>query len=226
MRPIPAYIAFFAGLISFFSPCVFPLIPAYVLYLAGATTKEYSQAQDKSKIKRAAIFNALYYIFGFSLVFILLGAAASAFGQLLFKYKEIIRIIGGIIIIVFGFYVMGILKLGLLDIERRLENKSKGVGYLSSFFVGMAMAFGWIPCTGPILASILVMASSSDTLFSGILLLVFYSMGLAIPFLLTAVLIDLIFGAFKKIQQYLGLFNLVSGIFIVAMGILVLLKII
>lgn len=226
MQSISAYLAFFAGLLSFFSPCVFPLIPTYILYLAGVTTKEYSQTQDKTRIKKAAIINALSYVLGFSLVFILLGAAASAFGQLVIKYQEIIRVIGGIIIIIFGFYIMGIFKLSFLDIERRLENKSKEVGYFSSFIVGMTMAAGWIPCTGPILGSILLMASSSDTLLSGIMLLVFYSLGLAIPFLITAVLIDLVLGAFKKIQQYLGLFNLVSGIFIVVMGILVLLKII
>lgn len=209
--------AFTAGVLSFFSPCVFPLIPSYILYLAGV-----SSVVDPEKNRRHIIITSILFILGFSFVFIMFGAAAAYLGKALYGFKEIMRIIGGALLIFFGLFVMGVFKFGFLYIERKFEAR-KPIGYLGSFIVGMTFAAAWTPCVGPILGSILVLAGASSTLYEGIILLVFYSLGLAIPFFLTALLIDLAFVYFKKIQKYLGILQVVSGILLVIVGIIVIL---
>ncbi|MBI5700397.1 cytochrome c biogenesis protein CcdA [Candidatus Saganbacteria bacterium] len=217
---ISIIVAFFAGILSFFSPCIFPIIPSYLLYLADTTLKEFNETENKRELKRSTILNAILFVLGFSLVFILLGAAASSIGHFLFKIKDIIQTVGGIVMIFLGLFILGVFKLPFLHIERRLNVESE-VERFGSFLMGITFAAAWTPCVGPILGSILFMAGESSTLLSGITLLSVYSLGLAIPFLLSAVLIDYALVYFKKIQKYLWIFNAISGLFLIAMGILI-----
>lgn len=206
--------AVFAGFLSFFSPCVFPIIPSYILYLAGITSTADLQANRKQ-----ILINSIFFILGFSFVFILLGAGAAYLGQTLFGFKNLMRVVGGILLIVFGLFLTRIFKIGFLNISIKFEVRSP-VGYLRSFAVGMTFAAAWTPCVGPILGSILILAGTSTTLFKGTTLLVFYSLGLAIPFLLTALLIDLALIYFKKVQKYLGIIQVLSGVVLIVVGII------
>lgn len=218
MTSLSIYIAFTAGLLSFFSPCVFPLVPSYILYIAGITLKDFSARENRAKI----FIHSLLFVLGFSVIFISLGATASLLGQLLSQYKETIRIAGGVIVILFGLYIMGVFRLQFLDLERRFSLKTKPAGYLGSFLIGVTFAAAWVPCVGPILGAILVLAGTAESLGSGIMHLIFYSLGLALPFFSTALLLNYALTYFKKIERYLGAVSFISGIFLVMVGILVL----
>lgn len=217
MDGIPALLAFSAGLLSFLSPCVLPLIPAYVSYLAGSALSDISSAKDKQHLlKRSAGF-----IIGFSLVFIVLGASVSGLGRLLNNNIGILRKAGGIVTILMGLHMTGLFKIRLLYSEKRLLHPGEGPGSASSIFIGMAFAAGWTPCIGPILSSILVYAGSMATIGKGIFLLAAYSLGLAIPFLLTAYAIGSFSKYYRRFSKYLPAVSVVSGILMIIMGILV-----
>jgi len=216
------YIAFTAGVLSFFSPCVFPLIPSYIIYITGITLKDFSESGDRGRVRKETVVNSLLFIFGFSLVFVSLGAAASLIGQLLFQYRDVIRIVGGVIIIIFGLYITGAFRLSFLDLERRFHLKVKPAGYFGSFLVGITFAAAWIPCIGPILGSILILAGTTRTLHSGISLLIFYSLGLGLPFFITSLVLNSALVYFKRIEKYMGLIAKISGIFLALIGILLL----
>lgn len=218
MNNLSIFIAFISGLLSFLSPCVLPLIPSYIIYLAGISLKELEGGEKRVHV----IINSLFFIAGFSLIFILLGATASLLGQLLYQFRGIIRIAGGIVVAAFGFYIMGILKLPFLELERRFHFKTKPAGYLGSFLVGVAFAAAWTPCVGAYLGSILLLASTSATLNKGIVLLSFFSLGFAIPFLLTSLLIDSMLNFIEKIKKFMGALEVVSGLFLVVVGVLIL----
>ncbi len=220
MTNLSVYIAFMAGILSFFSPCVLPLVPSYVLYITGITLKDFSAKGKRTKIA----IHSLLFILGFSSIFISLGATASLLGQLLSQYQEIIRIAGGLVVIVFGLYIMGVLKVPFLDLERRMNLKAKPAGYLGSFLIGITFAVAWVPCVGPILGAILVLASASETLASGVILLAFYSLGLAIPFLITSLLLNFVLGYLKRVEKYMGAIKIVSGLLLVLIGLLLLLN--
>lgn len=212
-------IAFIAGILSFFSPCILPLVPSYIFAISGLSFQEYSKDQDSARVRRVLIFNSIFFILGFSLVFIVLGATASLLGQVLIAYKDLIRIVGGALVIIMGIFLMDIFNFGFLSFEHRLQLPKKA-GYLGAFFVGVTFAAAWTPCIGPILGAILVLASSSNTIGSGILLLVVYSLGLAVPFLLTAVLLRSALRYFQQINQYAGKIKLISGILLIIVGVL------
>lgn len=208
--------AFSAGLLSFLSPCILPLIPAYLSYISGNAVSEIT-----GNDKKGLMLKAFGFVLGFSLVFVLMGASASTLGQLFAKYQPILMKLGGILIIIMGIHLTGLLKIQALYQEKRLialSEKNRGLG---SLFVGMAFATGWTPCIGPILSSILILAGSMETVSGGILLLTAYSLGLAVPFLLTAMAIGSFTPFFRKFSRYLPAVSLVSGILLILTGFLV-----
>ena len=208
------FIAFGAGLISFLSPCVLPLIPGYISYISGTTYNELIETKVK-------ISPLLFFTLGFSLVFILFGAAATFVGQLFLSYSNELRIIAGIIIILFSLQILGFLNFKFLNYERRL-NISKNNSFISPILLGVSFGFGWTPCIGPILGSILVLATTEESLIRGIVLLCFYSLGLAIPFILSGVLIQKFIGVSNKLKSKMYLIVNISGYLLLVTGVLIL----
>ncbi|HEY7532631.1 MAG TPA: cytochrome c biogenesis protein CcdA, partial [Nitrospiraceae bacterium] len=176
MQNISVIAAFSAGLLSFVSPCVLPLVPSYVSYITGLSVEQLTDATERSKFKKAIIVNALLFIAGFSAVFITFGASASFLGQMLITYQDHVRRIGGLLIIIFGLYLLGILNLNFLQMEHRYQFRNRPAGYFGSFLIGIAFAAGWTPCVGPVLGTILLYASTTDSLASGVILLTAYSL--------------------------------------------------
>jgi len=210
-------LAFSAGLLSFLSPCVLPLVPAYITYMTGSTVADLSSG----KAKLHTLYKSLGFVLGFSLVFIAMGASITSIGRLLIGNMNIFRKIGGALIVLFGIHITGIFKIKTLYYEKRLVPFEKLRKNISSVFVGMAFAAGWTPCIGPILASILIYAGSMETISMGILLLTAYSLGLAVPFILTAYAIGSFSEYFRKISRYLNAISIVSGILLIVMGVLI-----
>jgi cytochrome c-type biogenesis protein len=207
-------VAFAAGVLSFLSPCVLPLVPSYVGFLTGMTLPEISGR------RRTALIHALLFVGGFSLIFILLGASATALGRALNYYQVWIQRVGGLLIIGFGLVCLGVFNLGALSQERRVQLERKPVGYLGSALVGMAFAAGWTPCIGPVLGAILGLAATSADVSRGMLLLAAYSAGLALPFLIAAVAVDSFLGWFQRFRRFLPWVMRVSGLMLVGVGLL------
>ena len=207
-------IAFGAGLLSFLSPCVLPLIPSYVTFITGLSI------EDVQKSRRAAFAHSLLFVLGFTLIFLAFGATATALGQLLLFYRDWITRVGGVLIIVFGLYMLGVFNVSLFSRERRVHIANKPVGYLGTLLVGIAFGAGWTPCIGPILGSILTYAASSADLARGFWLLLAYSLGLAIPFLLSAIAVERFLDFFTKMKRQMGWITRTSGVLMIAVGIL------
>lgn len=207
-------VAFAAGLLSFLSPCVLPLVPSYVGFLTGMTLPEVTDR------RRVALLHAGLFVAGFSLVFILLGASATALGRALNQYQIWLQRVGGVLIIAFGLICLGVIRADFLMRERRVQLEDKPVGYLGSLLVGMAFAAGWTPCIGPVLGAILGLAATSSDLARGTLLLVAYSAGLAVPFLLAALALETFLGWFQRFRRYLPWVMRISGALLVFVGIL------
>ncbi|MCL4456693.1 MAG: cytochrome c biogenesis protein CcdA [Nitrospirae bacterium] len=220
MENVSLLMAFGGGLLSFFSPCVLPVIPSYVSYITGISFEDLTGEQDKGRIRKVTLKNSLSFIAGFSLIFILLGASSSFLGSILSDYQDTVRKIGGVLIVVMGLYIAGILKIGFLMQDKRLHLQNKPAGLLGSFLVGTAFAAGWTPCIGPVLGSILLYASTSNSVAGGIELLTAYALGLGIPFLITSLTINTALSYFKKINRYMRVVSVVSGLFLVVVGIL------
>ncbi|WP_454063261.1 cytochrome c biogenesis CcdA family protein [Candidatus Nitrospira salsa] len=213
--------AFSAGFLSFISPCVLPLVPSYLSYITGLSVEELSNVQERERFRKVIMVNSLLFIAGFSSVFIAFGASASFVGQMLYQYQDLIRKIGGVLIAVFGLYLMGILKLSFLMTERKLLHfEKRPLGYIGSFLVGTAFAAGWTPCVGPVLGGILAYASTTESMQDGIVLLTSYSVGLGLPFFLTAFGVDSFLTHFKKVRHYLGAISMVSGVLMVTIGVM------
>jgi cytochrome c-type biogenesis protein len=211
-------VAFTAGFLSFLSPCVLPIIPSYICYITGIS---FDELKSKSiKVKKFTIFHSLFFILGFSFIFISMGASASFLGKFLNIYRDILRIIGGILIIFFGIYLTGIIKLKFLQRDFRIHLKEKPLGYLGTFIVGIAFACGWTPCIGPILSSILLYAGTKDV-NQGIFLLSTYSLGLGLPFFISSLAINTFLTYFNKFKKHLNLVEISSGIFLIFIGILI-----
>ncbi|MBC8061284.1 MAG: sulfite exporter TauE/SafE family protein [Clostridiaceae bacterium] len=217
MNNVSLMLAFSAGLLSFLSPCVLPLVPAYITYLTGSSIKDI----NTGKAKLNALYKSIGFVIGFSIIFIIMGASFSTLGKLLISNQEVFRKIGGILIIVFGVHITGLFKIKIFYSEKRFLSRFEFKGKFSSVLMGMAFAAGWTPCIGPILSSILIYAGSMDTINKGILLLVVYSLGLAVPFLLTAFAIDSLSKYFRKITPYLPTISVISGIIVILMGVMV-----
>ena len=219
---ISLFAAFTAGLLSFISPCVLPLVPSYLSYITGLSVENLANVEERVRFQSVIILNSLLFIAGFSAVFIAFGASASLIGQVLYEYQDVLRKVGGILIIIFGLYLLGILKLKFFMTERRLmEFKVRPVGYLGSFLIGTAFAAGWTPCVGPVLGTILAYASTTDSMSSGVMLLSFYSLGLGLPFFLTALGMDSFLSYFKSWRTYLGGVSFVSGGLLVLVGVMI-----
>jgi cytochrome c-type biogenesis protein len=222
MQDISFTLAFFAGILSFLSPCVLPLIPSYVSFITGISFKDLTVGTDRKKIRRVTIANAIAFIFGFSTVFIALGVSSSAVGQFLFAYMDIIRIIGGILVIIFGLFISGFLKLDFLMSEKKLHLSGKPAGYIGTYIVGMTFAAGWTPCIGPILGAILVYAGSKGSAMYGIQLLSIYSLGMAIPFFLSALGINIFLAYSPNIARHMRVIMIVSGLLLIVFGVMLL----
>jgi cytochrome c-type biogenesis protein len=219
---ISLFAAFSAGLLSFISPCVLPLVPSYLSYITGLSVENLAKVEERERFKSAILLNALLFIAGFSTVFIAFGASASLIGQVLYEYQDIIRKIGGVLIIIFGLYLLGILKLNIFMTERRLVHfESRPVGYLGSFLIGTAFAAGWTPCVGPVLGTILAYASTTESMSGGVMLLSAYSFGLGLPFFLTAFGMDTFLSYFKSLRTYLGGVSFVSGGLLILVGLMI-----
>jgi len=213
--------AFLGGILSFLSPCVLPLIPSYVSFITGISFEDFKTG-DKARIRKLTIVNSLAFVTGFSTVFVLLGVSSSYVGKYFAIYYDHIRIVGGIIIILMGLYVMGVIKLDFLSAERRVHLHSKPRGHFGSYIVGLTFGAGWTPCIGPILGTILLIASTTGSAMEGFKLLLVYSAGLAIPFVATALLINSFLSHFSAIQKYMKLIMIISGLLLIGFGIILL----
>ncbi|TKB73385.1 MAG: cytochrome c biogenesis protein CcdA [Nitrospira sp.] len=210
--------AFMAGLLSFVSPCVLPLMPSYVSYITGLSVEQLSDVAERRRFRSTILTNSLLFIAGFSTVFIAFGASASLIGQWLMTYQDFIRKLGGALIMVFGLSLLGALRLPFLSAETRTHFKRRPAGYLGSFLIGVAFAAGWTPCVGPVLGTILLYAGTTHSLLTGVGLLTAYSLGLALPLLLTTLGIDRFLAYFKQVRAYLWGVSVVSGVFLVIVG--------
>jgi cytochrome c-type biogenesis protein len=222
---ISIFVALAAGLVSFFSPCVLPLVPGYVSFISGVTVPELRSGQGEKALsgrKRITIMlNSICFILGFSAVFILLGASATWIGATLTSKLGIFTKLAGLLIIFFGLFKMGLIRPFLLFRELKINVKNEKAGYAGALMLGAAFAFGWTPCIGPVLGSILTFAGTLEQVNQGVWLLVVYSLGLALPFFLTAIGIQHFFSLFDRIKNYLGLIEKASGFILVVMGLLV-----
>ncbi|MCP4022579.1 MAG: cytochrome c biogenesis protein CcdA [Desulfobacteraceae bacterium] len=210
--------ALLAGLLSFFSPCILPLIPAYFSFITGLSLDELTE--DKKETRQKVILSTLAYVLGFSFIFILFGASASFLGGLAAKYSWAVRYLGGGIIIVFGLHLLGIINIKALNFEKKIHMKEKPVHLLGTFVIGMAFGAGWSPCIGPMLGSILIVAGNQETIFEGIALLAVYSAGLAFPFMLISFFITHLLEIMRKAKKTLAIINKVAGILLILIGIL------
>ncbi|NOH15917.1 cytochrome c biogenesis CcdA family protein [Clostridium cochlearium] len=215
MENISLFLAFSSGILSFLSPCILPLVPIYLTYLTGSSIEEIN-----NKNKLTVIYKAVGFTLGFTLIFIIMGISVTSFGQLFDRNKDIFRKIGGIIIIVFGLHIMGVVKIKTFYYQKTMLQPQKFKSGLSSFFIGMAFAIGWTPCVGPMLASILIYAGNTKTLASGIKLLIAYSVGLGIPFIISGFLVDFISGYIKRFSKYFNVVSIISGVILIFMGIM------
>ena len=209
-------ISFAAGLLSFLSPCVLPLIPSYVTFVTGLTL------EDVQRSRRIALMHSLLFVLGFSLIFLALGATATTLGRMLGYNREWVGRVGGVLVIVLGLYLLGVLNFGIFSQERRLHLATKPLGYLGTVFVGMAFAAGWTPCIGPILGAVLTYTASSADLNRGLVLLSAYSLGLAVPFVVAALAIDKFLVFFQKYKGALLWTTRISGALLIFVGILML----
>lgn len=212
------WIAFSAGILSFFSPCILPLIPSYLSIITGLSIDDLKTLNKKVILLRV-IWKTLFFSLGFSLIFILLGATATSIGKLLHQYQNLIFKIGGVIVIIFGVAITGIIKLNFLNYEKRLNIKTSK-NFFFPFLFGLTFSLGWSPCIGPILASILIYASSAETVLRGVVFLSIYSLALSIMFLISGILFTFLLTKIPKISKYTGLIEKISGILLIILGIL------
>jgi cytochrome c-type biogenesis protein len=213
-------VAFSAGLFSFLSPCVLPLFPSYLSFITGMSVGDLS-GDLTAAARRRVLLHAVTFVLGFSLVFVSLGASFSAAGQVLFQYRDWIRIVGGLLIIVFGLYIAGLLSIGLFTRTQQWQIREKPAGYVGSFLVGVTFAIGWTPCVGPILGAILSLAGTAETVQRGVGLLIAYSAGLGVPFLLSAVALGSFLRFFKRYRPFIPIVERGAGVLLVVVGVLV-----
>ena len=215
--------AFFAGLLSFLSPCILPIVPFYLSYLAGTSINELSSGGDiDPQIRKKAFISSLFFAEGIILVFVGLGATATMFGQLVREYFDVLRWLAAAVIILMGLHFLGILRIGLLYRQLRLDTEMpKNLNYAGSFVIGLAFAFGWTPCVGPVLAAILFTAAGQEAAQEGAMLLVFYGLGMTLPFVIAALFTKNFLDWAQKFRKHLGLVEKLMGLFLIVFGILI-----
>lgn len=220
MTDLNIFVAFTAGLFSFLSPCVLPIIPSYLSFISGVSLEEMRDPHIEGDVRRRVVLNSLAFILGFSLIFVSLGASASFLGGLFLGYRSLIRTIGGIFIVLVGIYLMGFFKISLLERYFQFNLTNKPAGYIGSALVGVTFGVAWIPCVGPILGAILALAATSAEIERGILLLSTYAAGLALPFFLSAVAVNSSFQFLQIFRRYVRAVHVAAGILLVIVGIL------
>ncbi len=221
---ITYWIAFTAGILSFASPCVLPLIPSYLTYITGLSFSQLDDEHPDAKVRLTVLLHSICFVLGFSFVFILLGTiagiASSSIQTYLREGMEWVEKIGGLLIFLFGIHMTGLFHFGVLLGEKRVQLHKKPSGFIGTFVVGLAFAAGWTPCIGPILASILMVAASSGQVGDGVGLLAVYSLGLGVPFLMSGLLFHQFLSAFKRFRKYIRLFEIGTGIMLIIVGIM------
>jgi len=213
-------IVFAAGLLSFLSPCVLPLIPGYIAFVSGLSVNDMTERESDDKILASAMLSSVLFVSGFSTVFVLLGASATWLGGLLVQRLPLLINIAGVVIIIFGLQQIGLFKFGFMQATKQLDLPAEKLGPFKAPLLGAAFAFGWTPCVGPILAAILTYAATMDSVGKGVILLIVYSAGLGIPFLLTTVAMKGFFKLFSRIKKYIGFIQKISGAVLVLLGIM------
>jgi cytochrome c-type biogenesis protein len=227
MENVTLFAAFLAGVLSFVSPCVLPLIPGYLSFVSGVTLDEMRGGTSSAAVvpapgaRRKAVIASIAFVLGFSIVFISLGASATALGGFLMERLTLLGKIAGVVIILFGLHMMGVLKIGWLYSEKRMQTSRKPAGFFGAMLVGIAFAFGWTPCIGPILAAILAVAAAQESVGQGVKLLAVYSLGLGVPFIATSLAINQFFAASARIRKHYHAIEVVSGVLLVVVGVLI-----
>ncbi|MGH7826686.1 MAG: cytochrome c biogenesis CcdA family protein [Candidatus Binatia bacterium] len=222
MADVNVFVAFAAGVFSFLSPCVLPLIPSYLSFISGVSLEQMRGDRGLSRVRSRVVLNSVAFIAGFSLVFVSLGASASFLGSLFLGYRDVIRVLGGLLILLVGLYLVGLFKIPALERYLQFNLKDKPAGYLGSVLVGITFAVAWTPCVGPILGAILALAGSSGEIGFGVLLLASYAAGLAFPFFLSAIAINSFFQFSQAFRRYIHAFHVAGGILLVVAGLLLL----
>ena len=217
---VPLLVAFSAGILSFLSPCVLPLVPSYVTFITGLSLED-AQRDSRPGVRRTALVHSLLFIGGFALVFVLLGASATAVGQFFREHQTLVRKLGGVLVVLLGLHMLGALRIPGLHLERRIHLQDRPVGYLGTALVGVAFAAGWTPCIGPILGAILTLAATSERALTGVLLLGVYALGLGVPFLLASVGTTTFLTLFRRFRRFLRPVSLASGALLVCVGVLI-----
>ncbi|MBI3609556.1 MAG: cytochrome c biogenesis protein CcdA [Nitrospirae bacterium] len=214
-------VALTAGFLSFVSPCVLPLLPSYASFITGISFDDMTKGEDRARIRKTTTLHSLFFILGFSTVFVSLGASATTLGNVLNQHQGALQKAGGLIVMLLGLHFAGLIKFGFLQREKRIHLKNKPLGYAGSVLVGISFAAGWTPCIGPILGAILMVATTAQTMTHGMALLSAYSLGLGIPFFLSSLALNSFLSAFKKIAPYMNRITMVSGLFLIGVGLLI-----
>ena len=225
MENVSFAMAFAAGFLIFLSPCILPLIPAYISYLAGVSFQEMSGESTREKRKKIAVKTALHsagFVAGFTIVFVILGASITFLGKLLFQNQMVLKRVGGALIIFFSLIIMDVIKIPFLTKEKKFSYKKSGVSILGSVLVGATFAAAWTPCVGPILGSVLIYASSAESIKQGIMLLIAFSLGLGVPFFLSGLAINSALSYIKKIEKYMKWVKIAAGAVLMIFGIMLL----
>lgn len=220
MTEVNAFVAFAAGVFSFLSPCVLPLIPSYLSFVSGVSVEEMRGAQAAARVRTRVVLNSAAFILGFSLVFVSLGASASFLGGLFLGYRNFIRLMGGAFVVLVGLYLVGLFKIGALERYLQFNLKDKPAGYLGSVLVGITFAVAWTPCVGPVLGAVLALAGASAEVGRGIFLLSSYAAGLALPFFLSALAVNSFFQFSQRFRRYIHAVHVMGGVLLIIVGVL------
>ncbi len=221
MKDVGILGAFLAGIVSFLSPCVLPLVPGYISFISGLSLEQLSKDAGREDVIKRAGLGSIFFVLGFSCVFTALGASASAVGRLLSDYMPILSKLAGVLIVLFGLHTSGVMTIRWLYYEKRVSAAGVPPSLMGAFLMGLAFAFGWTPCIGPILAAILAMAATEKTVARGVLLLFIYSMGLGIPFILTGFGVNAFLGFFARYKRYIRWGEIAAGLLLVLIGVLI-----
>ena len=220
MTEVNVFVAFAAGVFSFLSPCVLPLIPSYLSFVSGVSVEEMRGAQAAARVRTRVVLNSAAFILGFSLVFVSLGASASFLGGLFLGYRNLIRLMGGIFVVLVGLYLVGLFKIAALERYLQFNLKDKPAGYLGSVLVGITFAVAWTPCVGPVLGAVLALAGASGEVGHGIFLLSSYAAGLAMPFFLSALAVNSFFQFSQRFRRHIHAVHVMGGVLLVIVGVL------
>ena len=226
MENVTLVTAFLAGIISFISPCVLPIVPGYISFVSGVSLQELKGNLDIDEEKRRRLvrqvgFNSVLFVLGFSVVFVIMGASATYVGNWFAANRTVLARVAGAVIIVFGLHTMGLTPIKWLNYEKRFQAQKKPVGFIGSFLIGLAFAFGWSPCIGPILAGVLALAATQDTVRQGVALLAVYSLGLGVPFIATGLATNRFLDLFGRVKKHMKFVEITAGVLLVAVGVLV-----